>query len=143
MTGGAREGSGRKRVNIDLEQVEKLCALQCTDEELASYFGVSPRTIERRKAQPTFAEAMARGKSKGRLSLRRRLHELAAKGNVAAAIFLAKNILGYKDYFANELSGPNGDPIAIGPAPELGGLDDDELKQLKELLNKGERPNKG
>jgi hypothetical protein len=56
---------------------------------------------------------------------------------------LAKNILGYKDYFANELSGPNGDPIAIGPAPELGGLGDDELKQLKELLNKGERPNKG
>src|SRR5690242_17936038 len=58
MTGGAREGSGRKRVNIDLEQLEKLCALQCTDEELAAYFGVSPRTIERRKNQPAFAEAI-------------------------------------------------------------------------------------
>jgi hypothetical protein len=143
MTGGAREGSGRKRVNIDLEQVERLCAIQCTDEELASFFGVSPRTIERRKSQPAFAEAMASGKAKGRLSLRRKLHELAAKGNVAAAIFLAKNLLGYKDYFANELSGPNGGPIGIGPAPELGGLDEDELKQLIALLNKGERPNKG
>jgi hypothetical protein len=143
MTGGAREGSGRKRVNIDLEQVEKLCALQCTDEELASYFGVSPRTIERRKAQPPFADAMARGKSKGRLSLRRSLWALAAKGNPAANIFLAKNLLGYKDYFANELSGPNGEPIAIGPAPELNGLNKDELKQLIALLNKGERPNKG
>jgi hypothetical protein len=143
MTGGAREGSGRKKVNIDLEQVEKLCGLQCTDEELASFFGVSPRTIERRKAQPAFAEAMTRGKAKGRLSLRRNLWGLAAKRNPAANIFLAKNLLGYKDYFANELSGPNGDPIAIGPAPELGGLNADELKQLIALLNKGERPNKG
>jgi len=143
MTGGAREGSGRKRVNIDLEQLEKLCALQCTDEELAAYFGVSPRTIERRKSQPAFAEAIERGKARGRVSLRRNLWGLAAKGNPAANIFLAKNLLGYKDYFANELSGPNGGPIGIGPAPELGGLDEDELKQLIALLNKGERPNKG
>ena len=143
MTGGAREGSGRKKVNIDLEQVEKLCALQCTDEELAAYFGVSPRTIERRKSQPAFAEAIERGKARGRVSLRRNLWGLAAKGNPAANIFLAKNLLGYKDYFANELSGPNGGPIGIGPAPELGGLDEDELKQLIALLNKGERPNKG
>jgi hypothetical protein len=143
MTGGAREGSGRKKVNIDLEQLEKLCALQCTDEELAAYFGVSPRTIERRKGHPAFAEAIERGKARGRVSLRRNLWGLAAKGNPAANIFLAKNLLGYKDYFANELSGPNGDPIAIGPAPELGGLNADELKQLIALLNKGERPNKG
>jgi hypothetical protein len=143
MTGGAREGSGRKKVNIDLEQLEKLCALQCTDEELAAYFGVSPRTIERRKGQPAFAEAIERGKARGRVSLRRNLWGLAAKGNPAANIFLAKNLLGYKDYFANELSGPNGGPIGIGPAPELGGLNEDELKQLIALLNKGERPNKG
>ena len=143
MTGGAREGSGRKRVNIDLEQVEKLCGLQCTDEELASFFGVSPRTIERRKSQPAFAEAMARGKAKGCLSLRRSLWALAAKGNPAANIFLAKNLLGYKDYFANELSGPNGGAIAIGPAPELGGLNNEELKQLNALLSKGEHPHQG
>ena len=143
MTGGAREGSGRKRVNIDLEQVEKLCGLQCTDEELASFFGVSPRTIERRKAQPAFNEAIARGKAKGRLSLRRNLWALASKGNPAANIFLAKNLLGYKDYFANELSGPDGGPIAIGPAPELSGLTIEEIKQLNALLSKGERPNKG
>jgi hypothetical protein len=83
MTGGSRPGSGRKKVNIDLEQVEKLCCLQCTDEELASFFGVNPRTIERRKSQSAFVEAMARGK--GRLSLHRNLWGLAAKGNPAAS----------------------------------------------------------
>lgn len=143
MTGGKRPRSGRKAVHIDLEQVEKLCGLQCTDEELASVLGVSLRTIERRKSQPAFAEAMARGKAKGRMSLRRNLWALASKGNPAANIFLAKNLLGYKDYIANELSGPDGGAIAIAPAPELGELTDEEIKQLAFLLGKAERPRKG
>ena len=143
MSGGKRSGAGRKAVSIDLEQVEKLCALQCTDEELASFFGVSPSTIDRRKKQPGFAEAMARGRAKGRLSLRRNLFGLANKGNPAANIFLAKNLLGYKDYFTNEISGPDGGPIVLGAAPELGGLTDEELRQLRDLVAKTERPRKG
>ena len=43
----------------------------------------------------------------------------AAKGNVAAAIFLAKNLLGYKDYFANEHSGPDGGPITVSVVEAL------------------------
>ena len=143
MAGGKRSGAGRKAVNIKLDELEKLCALQCTDAEIASFFGVSVRTIERRKEQPAFAEAMERGKARGRLSLRRSLWGLASRGNPAANIFLAKNLLGYKDYFSNEHSGPDGGPIMIGPAPELGELTDDELKQLSILVGKTERPRKG
>ena len=47
------------------------------------------------------------------------LFTLAAKGNVAAAIFLAKNLLGYKDYFANEHSGPDGGPIPVSVVEAL------------------------
>jgi hypothetical protein len=143
MSGGKRQRAGRKAIKIDLEQMEKLCNLQCTDDELAAFFGVSVRTIERRKSQPAFAEAMSRGKSKGLLSLRRSLWSLAAKGQPAANIFLAKNLLGYRDYVSNELSGPDGAPIAIAPAPELGELSDDEIKQLATLVGKAERPRKG
>jgi len=139
IKGGKRAGSGRKPVHIDLEQLEKLCGLQCTDEEIAAFFDVSPKTIERRKNHPPFAEAMARGKAKGKLSLRRSLTALAANGNVAANIFLAKNMLGYKDYFANELSGPGGGAIQIGPAPEIEVYTDEELKQLSSLLSKSDR----
>jgi len=143
MKGGKRPMAGRKPVNIDLEQVEKLAAIQCTEAEIASVLGVSERTIERRKQQPDFAEAMARGKARGRVSLRRNLWSLANKGQPAANIFLAKNLLGYKDYVANELSGPDGSPIAIGPAPELTDLTDEELKQLIRLVGKTQRPGKG
>lgn len=142
MAGGKRKGSGRKAVIINPDELEKLCALQCTDAEIASFFGVSVRTIERRKEQPAFAEAMERGKARGRLSLRRSLWGLAAKGNPAANIFLAKNLLGYKDYLSNEHSGPDGGPILIGPAPELGELNDEELEQFSILVGKTERPRK-
>jgi hypothetical protein len=139
MKGGKRPKAGRKRVNIDLDQVEKLAAIQCTEAEIASVLGVSERTIERRKHQPDFAEAIARGKARGRVSLRRNLWTLANKGQPAANIFLAKNLLGYKDYFSNEHTGPDGGPITIAPAPELGELSNDELKQLSLLVSKTQR----
>jgi hypothetical protein len=47
-----RRGPGRKPVHIDLVELEKLCALQCTDEEIADWFDVSTRTIESRRKQP-------------------------------------------------------------------------------------------
>ena len=56
--GGRRPRAGRKAIRTDLAEVEKLSVLQCTDEEIASFFGVSARTIERRKKKPAFAEAM-------------------------------------------------------------------------------------
>ncbi len=71
MSGGARQGAGRKPVKIDVEQLEKLCGLQCTDAEIAAWFHVSTRTIENRRKYRQFAEAMERGRAKGRISVRR------------------------------------------------------------------------
>ena len=142
MKGGKRPKAGRKPINIDLVELEKLSSVQCTDEELAAILQVSVRTIERRKKDPAFLETIERGRARGRVSVRRMLFAQGAKGNVAAAIFLAKNLLGYKDYFSNEHSGPDGGPIVIGPAPELGALTDEELKQLSILVSKTEHARK-
>ena len=133
----------RPKKKIDLNELEKLYTLQCTDKEVAAHLDVSVKTIERRKKIKKFAEAMDGAKAKGRVSVRRMLFSQGAKGNVAAAIFLAKNLLGYKDYFTNEHSGPDGGPIMIGPAPELGELSDDEIKQLAILVGKTGHPRKG
>jgi hypothetical protein len=130
----------RPKANIDMVELEKLCGLQCTNEEIAAWFGVCTRTIERLRKNPKFSESMDQAKAKGRVSVRRTLFRLLASGNIAAAIFLAKNILGYKDFVRNEHSGPDGSAIAIGPAPELEALNDDELKQLAILVGKTERP---
>jgi hypothetical protein len=136
MTGGKRPRAGRKAIRIDLSALENLCGLQCTDAEVASFFKVSTRTIERRKQQTAFAEAMERGRAAGKLSVRRMLFGQASKGNVAAAIFLAKNILGYKDFVTNELSGPNGGPIEVAQKPDLSKLSHEDLLQLRTITQK-------
>ena len=61
---------------IDLAELEKLCGLQCTDEELAAWFNVTTRTIERKRKNAKFAEVMNRGKAKGRISVRRQQMKL-------------------------------------------------------------------
>jgi hypothetical protein len=109
----------RPEALVNLEELEKVCALQCGDEEIAAFFGVSTRTIRRRRKVRAFGEAMERGRAKGRLSVRRQLFKLANNGNLGATIFLAKNLLGYKDVMATEHSGPAGGPMELSLADVL------------------------
>ena len=109
----------RPEAKINLAELEKLYSLQCTDEEVAAFFGVSTRTIERRRKVQSFREVMERGKAKGRISVRRHLFRLAAGESAAAAIFLAKNLLGFKDVVSSEHSGPDGAPIRLSLADVL------------------------
>ena len=128
----------RPKSKIDLVELEKLCAMQCTDEEIGAFLGVSTRTIERRRKVQRFSDVMEQARSKGRVSVRRNLFRLAAGGNVAAAIFLAKNLLGYRDVVANEHNGPDGRPISIDSRPDLSHLSDEDLEQLQSLVDKAQ-----
>ncbi|MGA3028035.1 MAG: hypothetical protein ABSF98_25060 [Bryobacteraceae bacterium] len=130
----------RPEANIDLAELEKLCSMQCTDEEVAAFFGVSTRTIERRRKVERFREIMDNAKAKGRISVRRSLFRLAANGNIAAAIFLAKNLLGYRDVVNNEHSGLAGGPIQIAARPNLSQLTDEELRHLRDIADKALPP---
>jgi hypothetical protein len=75
----------RPKAKIDLVELEKLCGMQCTDEQIAAFFGVSTRTIERRRLVAKFKEIMDNAKAKGRISVRRALFKSAAAGNIAAS----------------------------------------------------------
>jgi len=126
----------RPTAKIDLAELEKLCGMQCTDEEIAAFFGVSTRTIERRRLVPKFHEIMEQAKAKGRVSVRRSLFRLAAAGNIAASIFLSKNLLGYKDIVNTEHTGLAGGPIQIAGKPDFSQLTDEELKLLHAIADK-------
>ena len=89
----------RPRKEIDEEQFEKLCALQCTLDEIASWFKCSPDTIERwceRTYEMSFAEAYKVYSADGKISLRRFQFKQAEK-SYAMAIWLGKQWLGQKD----------------------------------------------
>ena len=91
------------RVDIDLNDLEKLCQLQCTDEEIGAFFNVSTRTIERRRLEPEFAEIMQRGKAKGRISIRRQQMKMLEEGNATMGVWLGKQILGQVDQITHSV----------------------------------------
>ena len=99
---GANRGKmGRPRVEIDMEQLAKLCEIHCTLEETAGFFDCSADTIERRVAEQTeyatFAEYAAQHRGKGRTVLRRLQYQKAIKGDTKMLIWLGKQHLDQRD----------------------------------------------
>src|SRR5436190_4593701 len=92
---------GRPRKFVDLEMVERLAHLQCTQEEISSALGVSVDTLTRHKY---FAEIFKRGTENGRKSVRRMQFESATKGSVAMQIWLGKQYLGQSDHFSHDVN---------------------------------------
>lgn len=82
----------RPRANLDLEQIRKLAAISCTDDEIAAVIGCTRKTLEKHARQ-----AIADGKEEGKASLRRKQWEIAMKGNPAMLIWLGKQRLGQTD----------------------------------------------
>lgn len=101
----ARSGPPNKK-QIDPALVISLAKLHCTFAEIAAVVGCSTKTIERR-----FRKEVEQGREAGKASLRRMQWALAAKGNVAAQIWLGKQLLGQKDRI--EHGGPGGGPIGF------------------------------
>lgn len=91
--------------HIDMVELEKLAMMQCTDEEIAAWFGVTTRTIERRRKAKVFQEAMERGKAKGRVSMRRMQLRLLEQGNATMGVWLGKQYLGQTDEVTHHVQG--------------------------------------
>jgi hypothetical protein len=113
MSGGRRKRAGRKLIDIDPIELEKLYSLNCTDQEAASWFGVSVRTIEGRRKQRPFGEVMERGKAKGKISIRRSQMRLVEAGNVTMAIWMGKQVLGQRDVTLIEITGGSDRPVPL------------------------------
>jgi hypothetical protein len=96
----ARRGT---KAGIDLAELEKLCGLQCTDEEIAAWFNGTTRTIERRRKVKKFAVVMDRGKAKGRISVRRQQMKLLRQETPRWVSGWEKNILGQVDEVRHQI----------------------------------------
>lgn len=89
----------RPQKEIDKNQFENLCGLQCTLAEIAGWFNCSEDTIERwckRTYGENFAEIYKKHSAKGKMSLRRAQFRLAER-SATMAIFLGKQYLGQRD----------------------------------------------
>lgn len=89
----------RPKKDIDQDQFEKLCGLQCTEAEILGWFDITDKTLTRWCKDTygeSFSEIYAKKREKGKISLRRAQFRLAEK-SASMAIFLGKNYLGQKD----------------------------------------------
>ena len=111
---------------VDLDHLEKLCAIGCTQREIASFFGMTERAIELRKAEDvryerklesgevvhlTFREIMERGADVGKVSIRRKQMQVMEDGNPTILIWLGKNRLEQRDNIDTTVSAPGGGPL--------------------------------
>lgn len=99
---------GRPQIEIDKNNFESLCNLQCTLTEIAGFFKCSIDTIERwceRTYNESFAETYKKYSQNGKISLRRYQFKMA-EHNSSMAIWLGKQYLNQMDRtninFSNE-----------------------------------------
>lgn len=120
---------GRPAIEIKKEDFEKLCSLNCTEEEIAGWFQCSEETIRRwckKTYKQQFCEVYKRLSAKGRISLRRTQFRIAEDGNATMAIWLGKQILGQKDHQDVSIGTEKDFTINIMPASTHTGTDDVE-----------------
>ena len=114
---------GRPQKEIDKDQFEKLCYLQCTLVEISSFFECSEDTIENwckrtyfdEDDKPmTFSEVYKTYSAGGKISLRRWQFKLA-EHNTSMAIWLGKQLLGQRDNvdMSLEVGDKNGEVAAL------------------------------
>lgn len=103
------------RINIDLKEVTRLASLGLTQEQIAASLGISPRTLENRKADSAdFAAAIKEGQAQGIAEIANALWVNAKGGNVTAQIFFLKARAKWKDKHEGEVEeGEEAQPTAV------------------------------
>ena len=142
---------GRKRIDLDLEQVENLASRGLGTTQIARALGVSWSTIDRsRKRSEDFEEALKRGQARGLAQVTNSLFTSATDGNVTAQIFYLKNQdpKTWKDRVENVHATINLNEVLTGAKERIGGqvTDNKEAKIINAVKSipaaEGQFPNK-
>jgi hypothetical protein len=87
-------------IPINWEQVDEMCAIQCTGEEMAGVLGMDYDTLAsacKREKNKLFSDYITQKRSDGKMSLRRTQYTTALDGNPTMLVWLGKNWLGQTD----------------------------------------------
>lgn len=90
----------RPRIEIDWKKVESMCAIHCTQVEIAAILGINIDTLAdsvKTNFGISFSEYYSQKSSGGKMSLRRKQYTQAMEGNVTMQIWLGKQWLGQSD----------------------------------------------
>lgn len=90
MTVKGKVGAPEKWVltEKELEHLESMASIHCTNKEICAIFGFSETTLEEK-----FGDIVKRGREKGKASVRRLLWKQATNGNSVALKYFISNVL--------------------------------------------------
>ena len=125
---------GRPSKELSVSDAEKLGMLGATHEEMAAWFDVSTRTIERRMSAETgvFCRAYKKGLGRLKVSLRRQQIEAAKKGNPTMLIWLGKQLLEQRD----KIETKNDTTVRAGEPVKLTARDEEFLRKKAEVVGR-------
>jgi len=122
----------RRKVEIDFKELERLCYMQCSEQEIAQWFHCGISTILLRVKEQfgiSFQEYFERHRVGGLISLRRNMFKMSEK-SPQMAIFMAKNWLGMVD--KQEVTGEGGGALVTKII-----VSSEAAKNLTEEVSKG------
>lgn len=103
-------GRGRPKKEVDKEQFEKLCEIQCTKEAISNVLGISERTLYswcKRTYGAPFADVFNEKREYGLCQIRNALYEVAVKDrNPSLLKYLGDCWLGLSDKSSQTNAGP-------------------------------------
>ena len=91
---------GRPKIEIDFEQLKKLCELHCTRDEICDFLGIEDDTLNARlkeQGYDNFSAFYKKHSGGGKISLRRLQWQAASEGSVPMLIWLGKQMLAQSD----------------------------------------------
>ena len=86
--------------DIDFEDFEKCCQMQCTKEEIAGWFEIDEDTLDKRVTEHynlPYSAVYKKYSANGKCSLRRRQFRRASNGDRVMMIWLGKQYLGQSE----------------------------------------------
>ena len=82
---------GRKPINIDLVELERLAGMGLSERQIASALDISNSTLTRKKHIEQIEHALKRGRAKAVAQVSSKLFDNAMEGKETSAIFFLKN----------------------------------------------------
>ena len=95
----------RRKKEIEKDDFERLCALQCTRDEICAWFDVTDKTLNgwcRRTYGASFSAVFRQKRVPGKVSLSRAQYKTAMAGNPTMLVWLGRNWLGQSEQAASE-----------------------------------------
>jgi hypothetical protein len=89
-----------RRIEFDSDMFERMCHIQCTQEEIAHVLGMSVDTLDRRVKEhynQSFADVFNTKREYGKMSLRHKMYQTGMDGSVPMLIWLSKQWLGMRE----------------------------------------------